>query len=227
MCSARQCLRWPLGRTAWGVNKTLALRDFIERNYPWTKISHIPGRLGRAITDSADLPSNLKDRPSYLAQLRDLIQEADLVIDASASTELQHALNFHCRNLGKPYVMGYATEGLAGGIVARFTSQPDACWVCLNEHWKDGTLPNLRVDETGVVTPVGCNQPTFTGGSFDLQEVSLEIVRSAVGLLAKGAYDHGGWSVAILELLDDDGHRILPKWTNHDLPPHPRCCGAQ
>lgn len=224
-------LRWPLGRTTWGVAKSMALHDFIERNYPWTKMSHIHIHLGGATTNPADLSSNLKGRPSYLARLREFIQETDLVIDASASTELQHALSFHCRDLGKPYVMGYATEGLAGGIVAHFTPRSKGCWVCLNEHWKDGKkdgpVSRLRVDKTGVVTPVGCNQPTFTGGSFDLQEVSLEIVRRAIGLLAGAPYARGGRPVAILELQDDDGHRILPKWASYDLPPHPRCCGTR
>lgn len=225
-------LRWPLGRRAWGVKKSVALKDFIDQNYPRTKVAALHGRLGSGMTNAVKLPARLENGPSQLAQIRDLIQDADLVIDASASTEVQHALNFHCRDLEKPLVMGYATEGLAGGVVARFTSRSDACWVCLNEHWndanKDGPLPKLRVDKTGVVTPIGCNEPTFTGGSFDLQEVSLEIVRSAIGLLADGAYDPGNWSVAILELRDDRGHRILPKWTNHNPPPHPSCrCGTK
>ena len=64
-------LRWPLGRTAWGVEKSLALCDFIERNYPWTKMSHIYIHLGGAITTPSELPSELKDKPSYLARLRD------------------------------------------------------------------------------------------------------------------------------------------------------------
>jgi len=218
-------LRWPLGRRAWGVKKSVALKYFIDQNYPRTKVDALHGRLGGGMADDTELPAEVESSPTQLDQILGLIQDADLVIDASASSEVQHALNFYCRDLGKPLVMGYATEGLAGGVVARFRSRSDACWVCLNEHWndEDGPLPNLRIDKTGVVTPIGCNQPTFTGGSFDLQEVSLEIVRSAIGLLADGAYQPGSWSVAILELRDDHGHRILPKWTHHNPPPHPNC----
>lgn len=96
----------------------------------------------------------------------------------------------------------------------------------MHEHWKSETLPNLRVDKTGVVVPIGCNQPTFTGGGFDLQEVSLEIVRSAVRLLAGSAYDSCDRPLAILELRDDAGRHILPKWTVYNLEPHPDCCGG-
>lgn len=35
-------------------------------------------------------------------------------------------------------------------------------------------LPEARVDDAGMVVPVGCNAPIFIGGGFDLQEVSLE-----------------------------------------------------
>lgn len=219
-------LRWPLGRTAWGLKKSVALADFIIQNYPWTKVSAMSGSLGGAVTNETSLPSAFASLPASLDQIRGLIQEADLIIDATASTEVQHTLAYHCRDLNKPFIIGYATEGLAGGIVARFQPNSEICWVCVNKHWKDRTLPELRVDKNGVLTPIGCNQPTFTGGGFDLQEVSLEIVRSAVGILSNGAYDPGGWSVAILELLDDDGHRLLPRWTEHALPPHPDCCGS-
>ena len=219
-------LRWPLGRTALGIKKSVALYEFILQNYPWTNISAYTGQLGFAPVDVTWLPPDFKTRPSPLDQLQSLIQEADLIIDATASTEVQHTLTIHCRELNKPYIIGYVTEGLAGGIVARFQPNSEICWVCVNEHWYDKNLQELRVDETGVLTPVGCNQPTFTGGGFDLQEVSLEIVRSAVGLLSNGAYDPGEWSLAILELLDDDELRILPQWTVHSPAPHPLCCGS-
>ena len=49
--------------------------------------------LGSVISDQTDLPAELKEEPSHLAQLLGLIREVDLVIDASASSEVQHALS--------------------------------------------------------------------------------------------------------------------------------------
>ncbi len=123
--------------------------------------------------------------------------------------------------------MGYATLGVAGGVVARFLPTSASCFVCLNEHWKDKQhIPEPRVDDVGVVIPVGCNAPTFTGGGFDLQEISLEMVRTAVGLLSEGNYDPGDWDVAILALKGDRDARMLPQWEAFQCPPHPKCCGA-
>lgn len=219
-------LRWPLGRPAWGVKKPVALANFIMQNYPWSEVTPYIGNVGQTVTNQKNIATNFASDPAPLDQIRTLIAEADIVIDATASTEVQHTLAYHCRELNKPFILGYATEGLAGGIVARFQPDSNICWVCVNEHWEDETLQKLRVDPTGVITPVGCNNPTFTGGGFDLQEISLEIVRSAVGVLSNGTYEPGRWSVAILELLDDDGQRILPRWSEHSPLPHARCCGS-
>jgi hypothetical protein len=220
-------LRWPLGRTAWGINKGVALANFIAANCPWTKAGALPQQVGVALSDPAWLPPDLKE--NVLSPLLALLREADLVVDTSASFEVQHALSHLCCELKLPYVMGYATLGVAGGVVARFIPGSKSCLVCLHEHWNDDNndVPKPRVDNTGIVTPVGCNAPTFTGGGFDLQEVSLEVVRSAVGLLSEGKYDPGTWPVAILTLKEKNGARLLPRWESLECPPHPRCCGAK
>lgn len=217
-------LRWPLGRSAWGRSKASALANFIAENYPWTSASFAQGRLGAAFTDVAALPDG---SGNVLAPVFDLLRGADVVVDASASEEVQLALAYHSKRFGVPYVVGYATHGVAGGVVGRFLPDAEGCFVCLQEHWKDKRLPEPRVDDAGVVIPVGCNAPTFTGGGFDLQEVSLEIVRTAVGLLSSGGYDPGGWTVAVLTLKNEDGSRTLPRWEGHACPAHPKCCGAQ
>lgn len=216
-------LRWPLGRSAWGRGKGSALANFIAENYPLTRASFMPARLGETVTDPGALPPGSSN---VLAPVFELLRNADVVVDASASEEVQLALSHYCKRFGVPYVVGHATYGVAGGLVARFLPDAESCFVCLNEHWKDKHIPEPRVDDAGLVVPVGCNAPTFTGGGFDLQEISLEIVRAAVGLLSEGTYDPGGWTVAVLTLKNEDGSRTLPRWEGHSCPPHPRCCGA-
>jgi hypothetical protein len=218
-------LRWPLGRSVWGSAKAIALANFVVANYPWTKASAIGGRLGSAETDVERIPRDLKG--NVLAPVFDLVRAADVVVDASASPEAQLALSHYCRRFRVPYVMGYATLGVAGGVVARYVPDSEGCFVCLQEHWKDKQeIPAPRVDDAGIVIPVGCNAPTFTGGGFDLQEISLEIVRTAVGLLSEGTYDPGSWEVAVLTLKGEGGARMLPHWEGYRCPAHPRCCGG-
>jgi molybdopterin/thiamine biosynthesis adenylyltransferase len=218
-------LRWPLGRSAWGRSKAASLAAFIFENYPWTKPSFGKVRLGAAFTNAEIIPH---DSGNVLAPIMDALRAADVVVDASASSEVQLALSHYCRELRVPYVFGYATLGLAGGVVAHFLPKSEGCFVCLREHWRDETLiPEPREDKTGVVIPVGCSAPTFTGSGFDLQEISLQIVRTAVGLMADGKYDPSGRNVNVLTLKDDSGARILPHWEGYRCPPHPRCCGAR
>ncbi|WP_063800447.1 ThiF family adenylyltransferase [Bradyrhizobium lablabi] len=216
-------LRWQLGRSAWGRGKASALVKFIADNYPWTKACFIPGRLGQPTINAAAIAPG---SGNALAPVFDALRGADVVVDASASEEVQLALSHYCKRFGVPYVVGHATYGVAGGLVARFLPDAEGCFVCLNEHWKDKRIPEPRVDNVGMVIPLGCNAPTFTGGGFDLQEISLEIVRTVVGLLSEGNCHPGSWAVAVLTLKNEDGSRTLPRWEAHSCPPHPRCCGA-
>lgn len=217
-------LRWPLGRPAWGCSKAVVLAQFVATNYPWTKAGVLDGSIGSAMA-APPPPGELKG--NVLTHLLNAVGEADVVVDASASIEVQHALAHYCRELGVPYVMGYATYGVAGGVVARFLPTSESCLVCLYEHWNhDQTVPKPREDLGGVVIPVGCNAPTFTGGSFDLQEVSLEIVRTTIGLLSDKMYDPGNWDVAVLTLKGDKGERVLPSWQAVKCEPYSGCCGA-
>ena len=220
-------VRWPLGRPAWGSNKAAALGRYIEANFPWTRATAYDGEIGVAATDDAKVVNELRQQSGPFAKILEIIDAVDLVIDTSASSEVQHALEYLCRWRRKPYVLGHATLGLAGGVVARFEPDGGGCWSCLQNHWHDGSVPQPPVDKEGVTTPAGCSAPTFTGGGFDVQEVSLEVVRSAIGLLVSDVYDPGDWSISILRLRDDLGRRVLPSWTHHECPPHPRCCGSK
>lgn len=218
-------LRWALGRPAWGIGKARALANFIRENYPLTSVSEVDVKIGvppslQMIERKAELYGE------RLNNIMSTIDEADIIIDTAASSEIQHALTYFAREYGKTCIVANATFGAAGGLVARFRPGTKGCWVCLHESLNEGTIPRPTVDHSGEVTPVGCNEPTFTGGGFDLQEVSLEVVRSAIGILSGGAYDPGDWDVAVLDLRSEDGRRILPNWRHYMVEPHKSCCGA-
>lgn len=212
-------VRWALGREYWGRPKAHALVDFLSRNYPLSTIHGYQIRVGGALNN----PEYVRELGGHpLEWLRGRVLAADVVVDATASLECQLYLQRFCREFGKPYVMGHATEGAAGGAVARFAPDSTACRVCLWEHWVEGSLPQPAVDPSGVLTPIGCNQPTFTGGAFDLQEVSMELVRTAIGILVPELYPRDQSDLAIVDL-EADGRRIAPRWHTHKIPLHPRC----
>lgn len=212
-------VRWPLGRPYWGLPKVAALHAFLSQNYPWTATSHAVLRIGGALADpegAAKLTGNPR------AQLREMIAEADLVIDATASDECQLAVAHLCRDLAKPLVVGHATEGLAGGAVVRLRPERPGCLACLHDHWSEGSVALPPIDPSGTITPLGCNMPTFTGGAFDLEEVSLEMVRSAIGLLAPDVRDPGDWDWSTLALVGEEGRR-LPAWSSGKIVPRATC----
>lgn len=212
-------VRWALGREYWGRPKAHALAHYAALHYPMSQVDGYAFKVGGAVT----VPDRAREAAVHpLEWLREKVLAADVVVDATASVECQLFLEGFCRALGRPYVMGHATEGAAGGVVARFTPDRPGCRVCLSDHWTDDTLPQPVIDPAGTLTPVGCNQPTFTGGAFDLQEVSLELVRSAIGVIVPDLYSRDQPSLALLDLMADN-RRIVPRWTAHEITPHGGC----
>ena len=210
-------VRWPFGRPLWGYAKAPALAGAIMQNYPWTKAQGFAVTIGAAVNDP-EQASSAKRSP--LDDLRGLIEEADVVLDASASTECQRAMSLLCKTAETPLVIGYGTLGAAGGVVAQFGSGTKACFVCAQEQWGKDQLPHPAVDEAGKLVPVGCNTETFTGGSFDLQEISLPMVRSAIALVSG---EEQGWDVAVLSHFRN-GKRIPPSWETGTVTPQLTCC---
>lgn len=213
-------VRWALGRPCWGLSKALVLAATINQHYPWTRAEWISARVGAAVTETNEL-QGIKRNPFVDLQAR--IEATDIVVDATASSECQRALAFLCKTMGRPLVIGHGTLGAAGGMVAQFRAAPSACYNCAHEGWEADGLPKPPVDEAGKLVPVGCNAETFTGGSYDLQEISLQMVRSALGLAAPEAFDAGDWDVAVLSHVRD-GRRIPPSWVVAKARPHLSCC---
>lgn len=207
-------IRWPLGSSAWGAEKLDALIAFIRREYPRTKIIPYPLAIG-----------NPDDERGDDAILTDIAANTDLVIDATASFGITNLLSSYCRASKIPLISVSASPNLAGGAVARFVPA-SGCPVCLERHWHAGSIqrPHGLGNDVGLQQPPGCAERTFTGASFDLQELSLQAVRLAFASLANGAV---GSLIQTLALADADGHSILPQWREDPIPRHPDCtCAA-
>lgn len=208
--------RWVYGVSAFNHHKGAVLREKLEAEYPWTTIEPQPIRIG-SIENEAYAPKQGE-------VLTGLIASADLVIDCSAELGINHVISEMCRAQRRPYLVANATPGAWGGMVAAFT-EDKPCWLCLRHALYDTqtiTLP--PADPEGELQPPGCADPTFTGSAFDLEEVSLEVVRTAVGLLTnEDGYPAPDWQVATLALRAQDGRRIIPQWTAQELVARPDC----
>ena len=215
-------VRWPLGLSAVGLSKTMVLSKFIGREYPLTKILPFNHRIGNV--NSGPVFEN----PSDLDVLDEMLDNVDLVIDATAEPGVHHMLGDFSWECGIPFLIAHTTPGATGGLVARFDPQrPSGRWCCLQRAlYVDKTIPEPPFNESGNVQPLGCSDPTFTGAGFDVVEVTLETIRMAIGTLSvgtDGGYPASPWDVSILSLKDNSGNRIPPQWKPYELPPNLEC----
>lgn len=209
--------RWPLGLAAAGMPKTEALKPFIRDHYPYTKVETWTHMVGSAS----------EQRESDLRVLNNLLQDVDLLYDATAEVGIQHLLSDLAKERHIPYVSVFTTPGAWGGWVTRIRpSITKGCWLCLQHFWEERAIPLPPEDAKELVQPAGCAAPTFTGASFDIMEVVLTGVRLSVATLCSEAadtYPAIDWDVGILSLRDATGRVISPRWETFNLERHGSC----
>lgn len=213
-------IRWPLGTSAWGVKKAESLAAFIQREYPSSQAhSHV-----HAIGQFQEPDAATGDAPL----LNSVLGQVDLVVDASTSQGVLNALWDECEQRALPLVTLYASPPVHGGAVVRF-SPHSGCPICLEfAHHEGGILRAPGFDQQDALQqPPGCAERTFTGASFDLQELSLQAVRLVVRTL-QDATKASSSLVQTLSLVDAQGHPALPTWIQTPLAKAPACsCNAQ
>lgn len=208
-------VRWPLGASAWGSRKAYALHDFIAREYPDTVSIPYHHHLG------LPAPPSGEDRGDSDV-LNAVLGNADLVVDATAAHGVTGILSDYCRERHLPMVSLFASASLEGGVVARFGAD-GGCPTCLEFAWQAGTIPKPRGlgSEAGMQQPPGCAERTFTGASYDLQELTLQAMRTIVRTInASSTADQS--LVFTLSLADATGP-IPPSWQSHALSAQAGC----
>jgi len=209
-------VRWPVGIRAAGRSKAKVLEEVIRSDYPYTDVASWHHRLGSA----------LGDQEPDLKVLNDFLTDADLIFDASAELGVTHVLADFAREQAVPFVSISSTPGGWGGRATRIVpSRTKGCWMCLQHAVLDGRIPAPPFSPVEPVQPTGCTAPTFTGASFDVQEISLAGVRLAISTLCAGdasAYPDVDWDVAVLTIRDQVGLKT-PSWKTYTLERHPQC----
>jgi len=215
MVEVGNTVRWPFGLSAVGHSKTDVVATWIDREYPYTSVRALEGRVG--LTEPPAQLGRERAR-SELDVLEEFFAEADLVIDATAELGVQHLVSTLAAD--RPQLVVTATEGAAGGLVARVGGQR-GCWMCLQHALDDGTVPLPPSEPQATVQPRGCASVTFTGSSFDLAAVANQAVRVAVATLL--GYDDAHQDVSVLSLHENTEALPAPRWHSQPLSPHPAC----
>lgn len=219
---AATTVRWAFGIPAAGVPKANAIKNFLDANYPYTEVVPYIHRVGGVLGGGR----------SDLEVLNELLDGADLVYDATAEVGIQSLLSDLAAERRLPYICVSTTQGAWGGLVARVRPGRTAgCWRCLQHALTDETIPPPPAAPENEVQPAGCASPTFTGASFDIEEVALCGVRLAASTLlgADGtAYPEADWDVGVVSLREGKGRLLAPRWDTFPLDRHPSCsCGSR
>jgi molybdopterin/thiamine biosynthesis adenylyltransferase len=212
--------RWPFGLHAAGLQKAAVIFQAIKRDYPFTDIEGFNYCLGA-------LPDPSGSGPTAHEIMRDMTRDTSLILDATAEIGIQQFLGDFAAEARLPYLGVDATPGAWGGrIVCIIPGTTEGCWLCYKYAQRDHLIPEPPMHPDGELQPVGCSEPTFTGGGFDLAQVALTAVRIAVSTLCAGtpgAYPTADWDVTTVALRALDGTLILPQFQGHRLERHPEC----
>lgn len=222
---AGNAVRWPLGFSSAGTNKVIAIKEFIRLNMPYTKVVEAVGRVG-----GVPFPSETaKGLETHGEMLNSILQNTDLIIDATGEDGVNHFLSELAGELKIPIVFVATTVGTWGGDIVRIIpGQTKGCWSCYGILQNEGKLPKPPKDpspKAAEVTPRGCAAPTFTGNQFDATIISMACVRTVIGTLLKGSsgYPLSDDDVTTIWLRDDDGIPITPIFKSNPLECHEQC----
>ena len=215
-------LRWPFGLSVLGLNKVDVIQRFIQRNYPYTKISAYQRKVG---TIRPAIPG-VESEDQFIERVCD---QASLIYDATAEYGVQHFLSDWAHSRHVKYVGVQGTFGGWGGKVINIDPErTKGCWICCQLASRDEIIdhPFAAPEATGTIQAVGCGDITFTGAGFDLCQIALSGVRVALGALGDGAvgtYPAADWDVLIINLRNKDGSAAPPQFKSYKLEKHPNC----
>lgn len=154
-------VRHELGVNLFGFPKVVALRNRLFHLNPSTFGNIKP--LEIFIGGTNDL--------SKEAELHEMLASASIVVDTTGDHGVSRFLNDVCGELKVPQLYGSVTNGAWGGEVVRVIPGKTPCWMCWYKEYEFSRPAAEPSPEEGVFAP-GCDQPTFTGTSYDIDMVA-------------------------------------------------------
>jgi molybdopterin/thiamine biosynthesis adenylyltransferase len=100
-------------------------------------------------------------------QLYSLLKDSDIIIDTTGIHSVTHFLNEISFELEIPLLVASVTNGAWGGDIVRVVPGKTPCYVCWLDQYYDHKPPSAPLVAGEIFAP-GCDQPTFTGTTYDL-----------------------------------------------------------
>lgn len=196
-------VRHEVGVDGYGDPKVNALALRLSQINPLITIKGLRMRIG-------DIPSGAEEKAVV-----DLISSADLVVETTGSHGVSRWVNDICHYLAVPSLYATVTNGAWGGEIVRVIPGRTACWQCWYQQYELDRPPSAPAPEVGFFAP-GCDQPTFTGTTYEVGIVANLAAWVAVETLLRnepGRKDFRGnyirWSARTSEGVPDLAPAVL------------------
>lgn len=157
-----------------------------------------------------------------------VVEDVDLVIDATADPNTTTLINKIIVKKGKPLVCAYSAAGVLAGRIYRVIPRETACSECLGYYFEEGSFDPVPEDAFVVAeNEHGCNIPSVPGAGFDTTSIAIFATRLSVQTLLRETESR---------YQNSDFDQLL--WTNREitslninsfykkkqnLKPHPSC----
>jgi molybdopterin/thiamine biosynthesis adenylyltransferase len=169
----------------------------------------------RLVTLNPDVAQNIKtmtmviggmERSEIEAGFQEMLASASIVIDTTGDHGVSRLLNDLCGEFGVPQVYASVTNGARSGEIVRVVPGKTACWMCWLTQFEHKRPSEEPAPSVGVFAP-GCDQPTFTGTTYDIGVVASLAASFVVDtlLLADANRAHYKGDYLLWQLKDKDG----------------------
>ncbi|MCL5884441.1 MAG: ThiF family adenylyltransferase [Deltaproteobacteria bacterium] len=155
-------VRHEVGVGSFGLPKGYALLNRVNDMNPGTRAGS--GWIKRILGDP-------NVHIMFDSELQNIIGKMDLVVEATGVYGIGRYVNILCFDLGIPALFVGLTNGAWAGEVVRAIPGKTACWMCWVNQYYDHRPPAEPEPPQGVFAP-GCNQPTFTGTTYEVGMVA-------------------------------------------------------
>ncbi len=161
--------------------------------------------------------------PESMRKVYEMISDCDLLINATGHSGVPRIVNEFSKQFSIPSLHVTVTNGAWSGEIVRYIPGKTPCWLCFQESFGGEGPPGEKSPE-GLTFGPGCDQPTFTGTSYDISIVAVLATAFAVDTLkvADGGDSEYAGDYLLWEGRDREG-RVLQKTRLSSIPQRPQC----